>query len=148
MQISSIHCNIIHCNVLICRLFHPLTKEINVNVSSKSKFLFFAQLLLLIWNFSFIQFSEDWTFQQTRNWYLISLENLFLFPSNSLSILPFNFTFQFYPNAFFFSSTLFPFQFLPSPSFKPEIFPSSIFRKRWWTNINSWPCSTKKEGQK
>ena len=52
------------------------------NLPWKSRCNFLQKRILAIWNFTFIQFSEDELFSGAWNRYLISLENLFLFPSN------------------------------------------------------------------
>ena len=87
------------------------------NLPWKSWCNFLQKRILAIWNFTFIQFSEDELFSGAWNRYLISLENLFLFPSNL------------YINS-------------KKVTVKHNNFPLSIFQKKWRWNVNSRPAQT------
>ena len=92
------------------------------NLPWKSRCNFLQKRILAIWNFTFIQFSEDELFSGAWNRYLISLENLFLFPSNLYINLKKKGDGQTSTQTltiFFFSTHFFPFNF-----------PLSIFRKK------------------
>ena len=103
------------------------------NLPWKSRCNFLQKRILAIWNFTFIQFSEDELFSGAWNRYLISLENLFLFPSNLyINLKKVTVKRPLKP---------WPFSFFP-PTFSLSISPFQYSEKRCRPNVNSRPAQT------